>query len=195
MKKLNYSVKIFLIFMSSFMLFSCTISTDLVNWRDASYNKKFKKILVVALIKDMEFRKAYEGVVSQSLLADSVSASGSLNLLSYSSQISKAELEKVLADGKYDGLMILKYEGTKTTDILRTNYYDYYGSWYGYQSGPAYIERHKTVNMETVLFSVEKKKAVWAGQSKTRDAYSPYDLAQSVADEIVLNLKGEKLIK
>lgn len=194
MKK-NLVIELIILLTVPFIFFSCTASTDLVNWRDASYNKKFKKILVVALIKDMEFRKAYEGVVSQSLLADSVSASSSLNLLSYGSQISKSELDKVLIDGKYDGLMIMKYEGTKTTDIVRTNYYDYYGSWYNYQSGPAYIERHKTVNMETILFSVEKKKPVWAGQSKTRDAYSPYDLAQSVADEIVLNLKQEKLIK
>ncbi len=191
MKKLIYSMKIFLIFIVSLMFFSCSAPTDLANWRDASYTKKFKKILVVALIKDLEFRKAYEGYVSQGFIDEGLTAQGSLNLLPFDSKISKAELEKVLLEGKYDGLMLIKYKGTKQDEKLY-NYYDYYDSWY---SSPYYIEKYKTVNMESALFSVEKKKLIWVGESKTKYAYSAEMLAQSVADEIIKNLKEEKLIK
>ncbi len=170
---------------------SCSAPTDLNNWRDASYTKKFNKVLIVALIKDMEFRKAYEGYVSQAFIDEGLTAKGSLNLLPYDSKISKADLEKVLVDGKYDGLMLMKYQGTKEGERIY-NYYDYYESWY---SSPVYIEKYKTVMMESALFSVEKKKLVWVGESKTRYAYSSDILAQSVATEIIANLKGENLIK
>jgi|WetSurMetagenome_2_1015567.scaffolds.fasta_scaffold11030_2 hypothetical protein len=194
MKKLNPYIKIILIFVSSAILYSCTAPTYLTNWRDATYTKQFKKILVVALIKDLEFRKAYEQNVTYALKEDRVTASISLNLLPYSEEVSKADLDRLVTDGKYDGLLIMKYEGTKTTDVVyNSSYYDYYWNWYsGY---PGYIERHKTVKMETILFSVEKKKPVWAGQTKTTNAWSADELAQSVADEIVANLKEEKLIK
>lgn len=191
MKKLNLSIKIILIFIGSSILFSCTAPTDLTNWRDASYTKKFKKVLVVALIKDLEFRKAYEGYVSQGFIDEGITSQGSLNLLPFNSKISKADLETVLFDGKYDGLILMKYKGTNEGERVHS-YYDYYDSWY---SSPAYIEKYKIVNMETALFSVEKKKLVWVGESKTRYAYSADMLAQSIADEIILNLKEEKLIK
>lgn len=191
MKKLIPSIKILLLFIGSTILFSCTAPTDLTNWRDASYTKKFKKILVVALIKDLEFRKAYEGYVSQGFIDEGITSQGSLNLLPFDSKISKGDLENVLFDGKYDGLMLIKYKGTKEGERVY-NYYDYYDNWY---SGPTYIEKYKTVNMESALFSVEKKKLVWVGESKTKYAYSADMLAQSVADEIIINLKEEKLIK
>jgi hypothetical protein len=191
MKKLNLSIKIFIIFMFSFILFSCTAPTDLTNWRDASYTKKFNKILVVALIKDMEFRKAYEGYVSQGFIDEGLTAKGSLNLLPFDSKISKAELDKVLTDGKYDGLILMKYKGSQESERVY-QYYDYYDNWY---SSPVYIEKYKTVLMETALFSVEKKKLVWVGESKTKYAYSAEMLAQSVSDEIIANLRDEKLIK
>lgn len=191
MKKLNPYIKIIFIFIVSVSMFSCSASTNLTNWRDASYTKKFKKVLVVALIKDLEFRKAYEGYVSQGFINDGVTSSGSLNLLPFDSKISKSDLEKVLVDGKYDGLLLMKYKGTKEGERIY-QYYDYYDSWY---SSPYYAEKYKEVLMESALFSVEKKKLVWVGESKTRYAYSSYMLAQSVAEEIISNLKDENLIK
>lgn len=191
MKKLNISIKIIFAFLLSSVVFSCTAPTNLTNWRDASYTKKFNKVLVVALIKDLEFRKAYEGYVSQGFLDEGITSKGSLNLLPFESKISKAELEKVLIDGKYDGLLLMKYKGSSEENRVY-NYYDYYDGWY---SSPVYIEKHKTVLMESALFSVDKKKLVWVGESKTRYAYSADMLASSVADEIILNLKDENLIK
>lgn len=191
MKKLNLYIKIMLIFIFSIAVFSCTAPTNLTNWRDASYTKKFNKVLVVALIKDLEFRKAYEGYVSQGFIDDGVTAKGSLNLLPFDSKISKADLENVLIEGKYDGLMLMKYTGTKEGERVHS-YYDYYDSWY---TSPYYVEKYKTVYMESALFSVEKKKLVWVGESKTTYAYSADMLAQSVAEEIIANLKEEKLIK
>jgi hypothetical protein len=194
MKKLKIISRFFLFVMIPVFIFSCTAPTYLTNWRDANYNTKFNKILVVALIKDLEFRKAYEEKVSLALFDDGVTAGKSLNLLPYKDEISKADLEKVVTDGKFDGLLIMKYKGTKTTDVsYNSSYYDYYHNWYGGYGG--YIERHKTVNMESILFSVEKKKPVWAGQTKTNDAWNADELAKSIAEEVVANLKLEKLIK
>ena len=192
-KKVLFNIIVLVIFSS--VLISCTAPTDLTSWKDANYNKKFNKILVVALIKDLEFRKAYENELVAELKENGVTASSSLNQLPYNEAVSKADLEKLVVDGKYDGLMILKYQGTKTTDFVRTNYYDYYWDWYGYQRGSAYIERHQTVKMENILFSVDKKKPVWAGQTKTLNAWNADELARSVSGEIIINLKEEKLIK
>jgi hypothetical protein len=194
MKKLNFITKFFFFVISSSILFSCTAPTYLTNWKDANYNKKFSKVLVVALIKDLEFRKAYEENVAYAFNEVGVKASKSLNLLPYGEEISKAELDRVVTEGKYDGLLILKYQGTKTTDVsYNSSYYDYYSNWYsGY---PGYVERYQTVKMEAILFSVEKKKPVWAGQTKTLNPWSADDLSRSVADEIIINLKEEKLIK
>lgn len=195
MKKKKVLINLILLAFFSTLIISCTAPTDLTSWKDANYNKQFSKILVVALIKDLDYRKAYENQLVSSLKLEGVNASASLPLLPYSEAVSKKDLEKLVDEGKYDGLMILKYKGTKTTDVIRSSYYDYYNDWYGYQRGPAYIERHQTVKMENILFSVEKKKAVWAGQTKTRNAWNAEELAKSVSDEIIISLREEKLIK
>jgi len=195
MKKKSVLIKLILIAFFSTVIFSCTAPTYLTSWKDATYNKKFTKVLVVALIKDLEYRKAYENHLVSALKSSGVSAATSLTLLPYNEPVTKSDLDKLVTDGKYDGLMILKYKGTKTTDVVRSGYYDYYSDWYGYQSGPAYIEHHQTVKMENILFSVEQKKAVWAGQTKTLNAWNADELAKSVSDEIILSLKEEKMIK
>lgn len=195
MKKKSVLIRLILIAFFSSIIFSCTAPTDLTSWKDATYNKKFSKVLVVALIKDLEFRKAYENQLVYALKTEGVTAASSLTLLPYNEPVTKSDLDKLVTDGKFDGLMILKYQGTKTIDVVRSSYYDYYSDWYGYQRGPAYIERHQTVKMENILFSVEQKKAVWAGQTKTRNAWNADELAKSVSDEIIISLKEEKLIK
>lgn len=194
MKKLKILSGFFLFVIFSFVLSSCTAPTYITNWRDANYTGQFKKVLVVALIKDLEFRKAYENNLVSVLKENGVTGVASLNQLPYDKQISKSELEKVVTDGGYDGLLIMQYQGTKTTNEINYSYYDYYSRWYSGYPG-TYIESHKTVKMESRLFSADKKKPVWVGQTKTIDAYSAGELAKSVADEIVANLQSENLIK
>jgi hypothetical protein len=181
----------------SFLSVYCTAPTSITTWKDPSFKSTFKKVLVVALVKDLEFRKAYEENLAYDLTREGIFSTTSLDLLSYSNKISKKELEQVLKDGKYDGLLAVKYKGTKTSKIYYPSYsyYDYYNSWSNDVSAPGYVENYKTVLVETTLFSVQMNKAVWVGSAKTYDARSAGELAYSLSAEVIAGLIDDNMIK
>ncbi len=197
MKTIKLFFGFILIIFFSFLSIYCTAPTSITTWKDPSFTGKFKKILVVALVKDLEFRKAYEENLAYELSREGIFSTTSLYLLSYSNKISKKELEQVLIDGKYDGLLAVKYKGTKTSKIYYQSYsyYDYYNNWSNDISAPGYVENFKTVLVEATLFSVQKNKAVWVGAAKTYDARSAGELAFSLAAEVIANLKDDNMIK
>lgn len=181
----------------SIFLYSCSAPTEITSWKDLAFGKaKLKKILVLALIKDMEFRKTYEDKMTTMLVSKGISAASGFKLLELNERISKKELDKLLNDGKYDGLLMLKYESTKKTKTYfpGTTYYDYFIGGLNIVSLPGYFESHKTVIMESILFSVNKKKAVWAAETRTKDAVNAHDLAKSLSEEIIDSLMEDGII-
>lgn len=186
------------LFIASSLFQSCSAPTSISSWVDNDYKGGvFKKVLIVALIKDDAYRKVYEEKISNALKGEGVNAVNSIVVMNSDRKYSKEEIASVLKIGNYDGLMTLKY--LKTTIEKRVypsrTYVDDYLWGPELISTPGYIEKHKSIKMEATLYSVKIKSPVWAGQSKTRDANSVQELATSLAGEIKSELKFYKMVK
>ena len=177
---------------------SCSTSTTLTSWKDPNLKEKtFSKILVFGFIKDLEYRTEFENTITKLLKQTGIEAVPSLKLISPVKKYSKDDLEIILSDGNFDGMLTIKYEGNILEISKRngTTYYKYYRRYNKHFRRKAYIETHKTVIMECRLFSVQFENDVWVATSKTSDASSTPELVKSVAGEIIKSLKKNKLIK
>lgn len=182
----------------TYLFTSCSASVSLTSWKDPNYKGPgFSKILVMAVYKDLAFRKAYETQVANSLKEAGVQAVTSMSVLSPDTKYTNKELDDIFTQNSVDGLLTLKYTGTTVTKILHPGYtyYQYYYNAYEVIRQPGYIEKHRSVNVECSLFSTSGGKAVWIAQTKTSNYTSLNDLASSLASEITDNLKADGVIK
>jgi hypothetical protein len=194
----------------SLMLASCSSTKLSKSWADPSFNaattKPFKKVLVIAPIKDANTQRISEDkIVSQ--LRQGVGVQSYLYL--QPSDTVKAALESKLKKDGFDGiiLMNLKEIEKSTSYTPGTSYGGYYGGWGGYHGygyggygsggygpgyyGGGYTEGHynedKTYLVETNLYSISESKLLWAG---TTASLNPSSLDKTL-DQIIAAIKNE----
>lgn len=170
-------------------LSSCGSNTSIVNsWRDPKITvaqENFKKVLVVALLKDEASRRVTE---------NRIAASNPIFKTSYEylnesiKDLSKEEKLKILKDENFDGVITLRLVSTEkeTTyvpgtytgmyyggfDGLYTGVYGYgFGNWYGMYSpnfyDPGYYQESTSYMVETNVFSLKENKLIWTGTTKS----------------------------
>lgn len=190
-------IKLIVIFLLPVIFLSCTASSYITDWKDPSFKGKIKKVLVVALIKDFEYRNAYESQITDLLKETGIEAETSMNLLGIETKISKNELISILNKGGFDAMLAVKYTGSKsyTTYVPFGSFYGWYSSGFDYMYSSGYIEKHTQVNTEAILYTKKSENAVWFASLKTINAYSKEDLAKSLASEIVNSLIDNAVIK
>jgi hypothetical protein len=199
--KLNlFKILIVYIILAFFLLAfsSCSTSTSIFSWRENTGNEnKFRKILVLVLIKDLEYRAEFEKSITSKLNKYGIYAVKSLDLMSPVERYSKDNFDTLLQKNNFDGLLTLKYEGSVEEKSKRDGikYYQYYRKFFKPIRRKGYIISHKTVIMESVLFSTLNDNYVWAATTKTKDSSDAEDLANSVSDEIINDLQNKKIIK
>lgn len=200
-KKLNIASKsgisILLLFIMSVLLSSCSSTTYLSSWKDPKFSGKLKKVMVVALVKDFDYRKSYEYRIAALLERSKVGVEASIDIFGVESMPTEDDLIRELEKGSFDGLLAVKYTGSKTY----TSVYPYYNSFpgwyrggYDYMYSPGYIETHRLANTEAMLYTEYSKGAVWYGKMQTINAYSMYDLTNSLAERIIEDLKINGLV-
>lgn len=184
------SLKILLIMLTGLILSSCTAPTYISSWRDPGYKGNPKKILVVALIKDFEYRLAYETSITDMINKNGIKAETSMNMIGVEKKLTKEEIINILENGKFDALLAVKYTGSKTTErkVPPSSFVDWYWGGYDVMYTPGYTEKHSSVNTEAVLYTEYSEGAVWYATLKTIDAYNRNDLTSSLAKKIVEDL-------
>lgn len=187
-------MKKFFIAFSLVFLVSCGSSTTIVSsWKDTESNstkEEFKKILVVALVKDEATRRTTE---------DRIASIGSKFHSSYSILnggnlgLTKEQKLKIIQDENYDSVVTMRLVDTKkeTDYVPGTNtslYYGgiggVYGGRYGYGFGnwyrmyspmyyePGYYKETTYYMIETNVFSLKANKLVWTGTTKSASTSS-----------------------
>jgi len=179
------------IFMS---LTSCSAPTYISSWRDPDFNGKISKVMVVALVKDFDYRKSYEYNIAALIERAGLGVEASLDIFGVEKIPDANALVSELEKGKFDALLVVKYAGSKSYTTYTPYFYDWYG--YGYNSiySPGYYERHRSVKTEALLFAENSEKAVWFGKMQTINAYNMSELAKSLAEKIMEDLKYNQLI-
>ena len=190
-------LKIFAVFLLPVIFQSCTASSYITDWRDPSFSGEVKKVMVVALMKDFEYRLSYETEIANILKEAGVDAETSMNLLGVETKLCKEVLIYILEKGNFDAMLAVKYTGSKsyTTYSPFGSFYNWYSSGFDYMYSSGYVERHTQVNTEAILYTKKSENAVWFASLETINAYSREDLTKSLALKIANSLIDNAIIK
>ena len=198
--------KILISLMVAALLWSCS-TTMQYTWKKENFEgKKFNKILVLAISKNMKSRTLMENSVVDLLKSEGINASNALDVFTpveNLKDLTEDEIGKRIAAGGYDGVLITSLLDTRTRDVQVNNmsYYPYmYGGYYGYgYRGFIYsnynhlysdqYRQEKTYVLETRLYDVNitdpKEAVVWAGQSEMVDPSGVESVSNSYSKQLV----------
>ncbi|MCD0472002.1 hypothetical protein [Flavobacterium sp. JAS] len=170
-------------------LTSCGSNTSIINsWRDPKITvaqEHFKKVLVVALVKDEASRRVSENRIAAS---NPIFKTSYQYLNESTKQLTKEQKLKILQDENFDGVITMRLVSTdkETTyvpgtytgmyyggfDGMYTGMYGYgFGNWYGMYSpnfyDPGYYQETTSYMVETNIFSLKENKLIWTGTTKS----------------------------
>ena len=212
-------MKKFLVALSVVFLASCGSSTSIVSsWRDpdTTYaSESFKKVLVVALVKDEETRRVTENRITAigPKFHSSYAILNGVNL-----QLTKDQKLKILKDEGYDGVVTMRLVSTEkeATYVPGTNTSVYYGGINGYYNGgmygngiygngfgnwygaystnyydPGYYQETTYYMVETNIFSLNENKLIWTGTTKSSDLIDIGTTVQGIIETIIKEMKKD----
>ena len=103
----------------SIYFYSCSAFVQMTSWKDPnSTGTKFSKIMVIAVVKDLAYKKAYEYETVKSLKEAGVNAIPSMEVFSPNEDYSEKEMIDIVKNNNIDGVLTLKYTGTKISQIV-----------------------------------------------------------------------------
>jgi hypothetical protein len=210
-------MKKFFIALSIVFLGSCSSGTSIVSsWRDpdtTTANSQFKKILVVALVKDEATRRITE---------NRIAAIGPKFHSSYAIMngndlgLSKEQKFKILQDENYYAVVTMRLVDTvkesnyvpgTNTSMYYSGYggmyggygaYGGFGGWYGMYSpvyyDPGYYQETTSYLVETNIFSLKANKLVWTGTTKSSNGTDIGLLVDSIIATIMQEMKKDGFI-
>ena len=192
-------------------LWSCSTTMKYTWTKENFEGKKFDKILVLTITKNLKSRTLFENTVVQLLAEEGINATNGLNVFTPVEDMKKLteeEIENRIKGGGYDGVLVTSLIDVTTRDVRVNNttpYYPYmYGGYYGYGYGgfiysnynymysiDSYREE-KTYVLETRLYDVNetdnKEAIVWSGQSELVDPSGSESASKSYSGALVKTL-------
>jgi hypothetical protein len=191
--------KYLFLFFTVVVLSSCGSNTSIVNsWRDPKITvsqENFKKVLVVALVKDEASRRVTENRIAA---GNEIFKTSYQYLNESTKDLTKEQKLKILQDENFDGVITMRLvskdkettyvPGTYTGmyyggfDGMYAGMYGYgFGNWYGMYSpnfyDPGYYQETTSYMVETNIFSLKENKLIWTG---TTESQYVTDLGQTV---------------
>jgi hypothetical protein len=206
-------MKHYFIVLACIILSSCGSNTAIVNsWRDPENTiskEHFKKVLVVALVKDEATRRTTENRIasSNSIFKSSFSYLNGTNL-----KLSKEQQLKILNDENFDGVVTMRLVSTEkeTSYVPGTNTSLYYGgiggmysgmygygfsNWYGMYSpnfyDPGYYQETTYYFVETNIFSLKENKLIWTGTTKSSNVTDIGTTVDAIMQAVVGEMKKD----
>ncbi len=196
-------------------LWSCATTMKYTWTKENFEGKKFDKILVLTISKNLKSRTLFENTVVEYLVEDGINATNSLNVFTpveKMEDLTEDVIEARIKEGNYDGVMVTTLIDVNTQDVQvnNTSYYPMsYGYGYGYRSfiysgygnmyAPDYYRQQKTYVLETRLYDVSesnpKEAIVWSGQSELTDPSGSESASKSYSNTLVKTLMESGTIK
>jgi hypothetical protein len=174
------------------LMIGCSPSTQITrSWTDPAWSAGdtalFKKVLVVAPLKDESSRR----IVEDKLVANMKKVVGvaSYSYLQTTDTDQEKLEEKLIKDG-FDAIILMRL-----TDVDKSVSYTpgtAYGGWYGYRyATPGYYSEDKTFYVETNFYALRQKKLIW---SATTSSFNPTQF-DATLNEIITAIKNELVKK
>jgi len=177
--------------------------------------KKFDKILVLTISKNLKSRTLFENTVVKYLKEEGINATNALSVFTPVENMENVTEEQIgarIKEGNYDAVLIttLIDVNTKDVQVNNTSYYPMnYGYGYGYRGyihsgynhmyAPDYYRQQKTYVLETRLYDVSesdpKEAIVWSGQSELADPSGSDSASKKYSDTLVKTLIESGTVK
>lgn len=205
--------KYLILFMTVAVLSSCGSNTSIVSsWRDPQTTvtqEHFKKVLVVALVKDEASRRTAENRIAA---GNPIFKTSYQYLNETTSQLTKEQKLKILQDENFDGVITMRLvskeketnyvPGTYTGmyyggfDGLYSGVYGYgFGNWYGMYSphfyDPGYYQETTAYMVETSIFSLKDNKLIWTGTTKSDYVTDLGQTVDAIMQTVVKEMKKD----
>lgn len=203
--------------LSLLFLASCSSGTAIVSsWKDpevTNANTEFKKIMVVALVKNESTRRVVENRIA-AIGPKFISSYAILNGTDLG--LTKDQKLKILKDENYDAVVTMRLVDTvkETNYVPGTNTSIYYGgyggmyggygayggfgSWYGMYSpnfsDPGYYQDTTSYLVETNVFSLKSDKLVWTGTTKSTNGTDVGLLVDSIIATVFEEMKKDGFV-
>jgi hypothetical protein len=171
-------------------------------------NAKGKKVVALVISVDESVRYGAEDVLAQQL-----TARGAIGVPAYSlipkellkdKEQAKAFIDKAGVIGVVSMRVVGKDEQISSTPggfSWGAPYYSSFwagGGYYGYAWGgvysPSYVRTDTIVSVETLVFSLEQDKLVWAGRSDTTNPSKVGSFIKELAKKVAADMKKQGLI-
>jgi hypothetical protein len=184
---------------------SAKIKSSWKNPSATSMSLQFKKILVVAIIKQEFTRKVAEDKAVQIIKAGGNSdAVPSYEILSPEDLDNKEQAKSKIEGMGFDGAILMRTAGAK--DAIRYDseetesvWYPYYGfwdvysaAWGGVYNATSNIET--SVYVETMFYSLKENKLIWSGISEIKNPKHAAQVVGDIAEVTTKQLQKEGLL-
>jgi len=189
------------------LLTACSTATTVTStWRDPAYQKAPRKVLVVGLLPNQQYRKRMESTFAERLNARGLSATPGFAVFPQEQPPQREQLVEKLRALNIDTLLLAKLVDRKVeqTHVPQTvqlqpaqatpmyGYYDSAASAASYSGGYTVSEEFALV--ETRLFDVATEQPFARVESKTSLEFDDLALADGYVEEVVKQFRDSKLI-
>jgi len=183
-------------------LFSCSPSTKLEkSWVEPGAKvvpSPDNKVMIIALVKDETSRRVIEDHLAKRIKGASVPSYRFLTTEMIKAASEEA-LNNLITQEKCTHVLLMRLADIeKETNYVpgtTTGYYGGYGRYYGYgaamYSTPGYYTTDKNYLIETMVYSVNPNKLLWAGTTKTVNPDKVNKAVDDIADVIVTKMKED----
>src|SRR5512137_2793869 len=132
------------ILLSSILLGSCSPGTEITkSWADENFSgKPFKKLLVMAVVKDGWVRGAFETTLYDNLAGTSVEVVRSMDVMEKTGELTKEMFEQKFLPLGIDAILVSREINRETRERIFYNLpSDYYGLYTYYSVAYSYVRQ------------------------------------------------------
>jgi hypothetical protein len=165
-----------------------------------------KKVVAVIVSQDEALRRGVEEILANELTrlgADGVAAYTLIPTSDIRDEAkAKAKLEEVGAAGAVVMRLVGRDKEVSSSPSMYysgPNYGSFYGGYWGFGWGgvydPGYLRTDTILHIETLVYSLQQNKLVWAGQSQTTNPKDADSLIRELVGQVASEMKKQGLLR
>lgn len=188
----------------AFWCLSCSPGTQVTkSWADEGFaGKPFKKLLVMAVVKDQWVRGAFETTLEEDLAKDNVAVIRSMDVMEKTEELTPELFESKFLPLGIDAVLISREINRESREKVFYNLpndyygmYSYYAMTYTYYLQPSYIRQDEVFYVESNLYDVKSTRLVWSAVSESLAPQKATDIVIPLTKIVARSLRQDGFIK
>ena len=181
------------------LISGCATTVITSYWKDKGYHKQPHKILVVAILKNKEYRSSLEDEFVIQLGKKGLDVTTGSKAFPASTPGNKAELQEFLGDHGYDAFLLIRIVALK--DLLANapdtaaTLQETYSAGNGPNSSTDAVVKERIAMAEANLYDVATGKLFWTAATQTPINEVNHDLMTDYVMEIIRQMQSNGLVQ